>query len=249
MSFITLDNLTLELPVIYDPRQLSLRKKLLQIISLVSKKNESHHISRTKTTLTNINLAIKQGDRVGLIGRNGAGKTTLLHVMAGIYIANQGYVKTQGSILPLFDINVGIEPEATGYENIVLQSLCLGLNTKQAKALIPDIEEFTELDGALHNPVNTYSSGMSLRLAFAIITAMKSDILLMDEIVAAGDTNFHVKAKQRLNKLLDGANILVLASHREDIIREYCNKAILMDKGKVLYFGDIDTAFKMYKDL
>jgi len=187
--------------------------------------------------LRNITMSLSHGDRLGLIGHNGAGKTTLLRVMAGVYEPLQGVLRVQGRVIPLFDVGFGIDPEATGYENIYLRGALLGMKRRELDAARDEIAEFTELGDYLHVPVRTYSSGMTLRLAFGISTCVSPDILLLDEFLAVGDAHFLQKAEQRMNEMIRRAGILVLASHSADLIARLCNKAVWIDSGRARAFG------------
>lgn len=199
--------------------------------------------------LRHLTMTIREGDRVGLIGRNGAGKTTLLRVLSGIYEPTAGEVSIRGKVSSLTDIMLGMDGDASGYENIAMRGLFLGLNRRESKELVPDIEAFTELGEHLALPVRTYSSGMLLRLAFAISTSIRPDILIMDEMIGAGDFHFREKARERLNAMLESVKILAIASHDNKIITSFCNKAVLLDQGRVVYMGDTAEALDCYRKL
>jgi ABC-type polysaccharide/polyol phosphate transport system ATPase subunit len=196
--------------------------------------------------LNGVSVNIEHGDRVGLIGRNGAGKTTLLRVMAGIYEPPSGTVEIEGRVAPLFDIGMGMDPESSGYENILLRGLYLGLRKAEIRAKVDEIADFTELGEFLEMPLRTYSAGMFARLAFAISTSIDPEILLLDEGIGAGDDVFLEKAKQRLDALINRARILVLASHSDLLIRKLCNRAILMENGQVDASGSTDEMLERY---
>jgi ABC-type polysaccharide/polyol phosphate transport system ATPase subunit len=187
--------------------------------------------------LRDINIRLSAGDRVGLIGRNGAGKTTLLRVMSGVYEPERGEIRSQGNISALTDLLLGIDPEASGYDFIITRGIVMGLSKKQARELFTDVEEFTELGDYLHLPIRSYSSGMLLRLAFAVSTAIAPDILLMDEMIGVGDAQFIQRAHVRLEKLMRRVQILVLASHNEEILRSFCDQGIVMSEGRVDFQG------------
>lgn len=190
--------------------------------------------------LRDINLDIRCGDRVGLVGRNGAGKTTLLRVLSGVYEPTAGSIEIKGQVSALTDLMLGMDPEASGYDFINTRGVFLGLNRQQRASLVPDIEVFTELGDYLHLPVRTYSSGMLLRLAFAVSTAITPNILLMDEMIGVGDASFLAKANLRLQRMMEQVQILVLASHNDHILRQFCNKAILLSEGRVILQGSVD---------
>jgi lipopolysaccharide transport system ATP-binding protein len=183
------------------------------------------------SALNKISLDIKSGERVGLIGHNGAGKTTLLRVLAGVYEPVRGSIKRIGKTSSLFDLSYGFDPHSTGLENILIRGMYLGLDRATLLKLRDGIAEFSELGGYVHIPVNTYSAGMLMRLAFAISTSVSPDILLMDEWLAVGDANFQKKAEQRLLDLIGGSGILVIATHSLGIMERICNRLIWLDAG------------------
>ena len=197
--------------------------------------------------LTGVTLAFEHGDRVALIGHNGAGKTTLLRVIAGIYEPTGGTVYREGRVAPLFDLALGMDPEATGYENIMLRGRLLGLQAKEIRARIDEIAAFTELGDYLAMPARTYSCGMMLRLAFAVCTSIDPEIMLMDEWLGVGDAAFMEKAKKRLDGFIGRAGILVVASHSMSLLESNCNKGVLMHAGKVQAFGSIDEVLRTYE--
>ena len=184
----------------------------------------------TVEALRHVSLQFGVGDRVALIGSNGAGKTTLLRVMAGVYEPVSGIVRTRGRISPMFDISLGIDGDISGYDNIRLRGLILGLSSGEIEARMADIVEFTELGDYLDIPVRTYSSGMMTRLTFAVATCFAPEILLMDEWIMAGDAAFLAKAQKRIETFIEKASILVLASHSSEILERWCNKGILLRK-------------------
>lgn len=196
--------------------------------------------------LSAISLKISEGDRVGLIGRNGAGKTTLLRVLSGIYEPTEGDISLSGGVSSLTDIMLGMDSDSTGYENILKRSMFLGIPRSALKELVSDIEKFTELGEYLNLPVRTYSTGMLLRLAFAISTAIRPDILIMDEMIGAGDQHFRDKAKARIDSMLNNVKILVIASHDNGIIKNFCNRAILLNEGSVVADGDVEEILNIY---
>ena len=208
--------------------------------------SDSKHI--IVQALDQVSLRLGDGDRVALIGHNGAGKTTLLRVLAGIYEPLAGSVKVEGRVTPMFDLSLGIDPESTGYENIVLRGLYLGLSKDEIMVRRDNVAEFTELGQFLDLPVRTYSAGMQARLAFAMSTCIEPEILLLDEGIAAGDASFLEKANDRLRHFIDKAGILVLASHSHELVRRLCNKAILMEHGRLLWSGSVDEGLSVYEN-
>ncbi len=184
--------------------------------------------------LSNVNLTIERGERVGLRGHNGAGKTTLLRVLAGAYVPTAGSAKLEGRITSLIDVTLGMEPEATGYENIVLRFMAMGRSAAEARRWTPQVAEFSELGDFLRLPVRTYSSGMAMRLAFAASTAVEPEILLMDEWLSVGDAAFVGKAQQRIRALVDKAEVLVIASHDAGLLDSLCTRVIELEHGVVV---------------
>jgi ABC-type polysaccharide/polyol phosphate transport system ATPase subunit len=198
--------------------------------------------------LRNVNLSLKHGDRIGLVGHNGAGKTTLLRAMAGVYEPTEGVVRAVGRVTPLFDVGLGIDPEATGYENILLRGSLLGMTRQEIDAVKEEIAEFTELGDYLDVPVRTYSSGMTLRLAFAVSTCVSPDILLLDEFLAVGDAHFLHKAEDRLNRMISRAGVMVLASHSTELIKRLCGKVAWMEAGSVRALGPTHEVLREYAE-
>ncbi|MBM3486315.1 MAG: ABC transporter ATP-binding protein [Alphaproteobacteria bacterium] len=196
--------------------------------------------------LADVTLAFRHGDRVGLVGRNGAGKTTLLRVIAGVYEPTRGTIVRAGHVAPLFDPTLGMDLDATGFENIVLRGLLLDIPIADIKARMDEIAAFTELGDHLSLPVRTYSSGMTLRLAFAVSTCFDPEILVMDEWIGVGDAHFIEKAERRLESFIGRSSVLVVASHSEPLLRRLCNKAVLLDAGRVAAFGPVAEIFAAY---
>lgn len=196
--------------------------------------------------LRDVTFSLAKGDRLGLVGHNGAGKSTLLKVLAGIYQPTAGTVTTSGRIVSTLNISLGMEPEATGLENIVIRGLLMGMRRAEISAKIEEIAYFTELGDYLNMPVRIYSSGMATRLAFATVTAMDSDILLMDEVIGTGDASFMDKAEKRLNEFLNRSKIIVIASHSDHVIKKFCNRAILLEHGQVIYDGAPEDVIEKY---
>jgi ABC-2 type transport system ATP-binding protein len=197
--------------------------------------------------LQDVSFSLKEGDRLGLVGHNGAGKSTLLKVLAGIYKPTFGTALTRGRVVSTLNLSLGMEPEATGIENILIRGLLLGMKKKEIYKKMEEIARFTELGDYLNMPLRIYSSGMATRLAFATVTAMEADILLMDEVIGTGDARFMDKAEHRLKEFIHRSKILVLASHTESIIRNFCNKALLLEQGKIQQIGSVDDILELYQ--
>jgi ABC-type polysaccharide/polyol phosphate transport system ATPase subunit len=235
---ITLEKVSVSFPI-YHGGSRSLKKSLLFRGTGGHLASDANH-RITVEALRNISLQCHAGDRIALIGSNGAGKTTLLRVIAGIYEPAAGIVITRGRISPMFDIGLGVDNEISGYDNIRLRGLILGLSAREIEERMPEIAEFTELGDYLHIPVRTYSAGMLTRLTFAVATCFSPEILLMDEWIVAGDAAFLAKAQHRIESFVGQASILVLASHSLDICRQWCNKAIWIERGEVKMSGKIE---------
>lgn len=196
--------------------------------------------------LNGVSFEIASGERVGIIGTNGSGKSTLLRAMAGVYPITGGQLIVRGAIQGMFDINLGFELEATGFENILYRGLVMGLSPTQIRARQDEIIEFAELGDFIHLPVRTYSSGMAVRLAFAISTYLQGNVLLLDEMLGAGDAAFQVKAAARMRNLVHSAEILVLVSHDIATIRNVCTRTIWLSAGKVMMDGDTTEVTTAY---
>ncbi|HWQ99118.1 MAG TPA: ABC transporter ATP-binding protein [Clostridia bacterium] len=214
--------------------------------ALVGKRVHESEIKKVHA-LKNIHLELNDGDRLGVIGHNGAGKSTLLKTIAGIYAPTSGTVLLEGVPTCLFELATGFEMEASGYQNIKLRALMLGLTPKEADAKTAEIAAFSGLGEHLKRPLKYYSSGMFLRLAFSISTAISPEILLLDEVVAAGDAGFIEKANNRMREMVDQVDILVFVSHSMDQIKAFCNRCIWMAGGKIMLQGDVDQVIEAYR--
>ncbi|KAA1002568.1 ABC transporter ATP-binding protein [Paraburkholderia panacisoli] len=245
MAFIELKGATLDLPI-YDVQGRSLKKQVMRMGRRNSIAEDNHGVIVVRA-LDNIDLRLESGDRIGLIGHNGAGKSTLLRVMAGIYSPTVGEVSCDGKIVPLLDISLGMDENSTGLQNIRLRGLLLGMSDSEIQAKQEEIAEFCELGDYLDLPLRTYSSGMRVRLAFAVSTAVDAEILLLDEVMGVGDASFMNKAKNRLQDLHSRAEIVVLAMHANAEIRRVCNKVLWMERGRVRAFGPVEEVLSAYE--
>jgi lipopolysaccharide transport system ATP-binding protein len=234
---ISCKGLTLRFPV-YGVDAKSLKKHLARV-TVGGRLGASHAGVTEVTALSNVNLELKAGDRLGLIGHNGSGKTTLLRALSGAYEPDEGQIEIEGRIAALLDLALGVDPSATGYDNIRLRGRIAGLSAREIEQRMDEIAEFTGLGPFLAMPVKTYSAGMQARLAFAAATAVEADVLLMDEWIAVGDADFRQLAHKRLLKLVERAGILVLASHDHDLLRLYCNKVMRLEGGVASAVTDI----------
>ena len=247
MASIRLSHVSVSFPV-YDVSSRSLKKRLLSSATGGRIMEDSEGRIPIVQALDNLNLTLDHGTKVGLVGHNGAGKTTLLRVLAGIYEPNEGTVDVEGQVAPMFDQSLGMDPESSGFENIVLRGLCLGMSKREIIARTDEIAKFTELGDFLNLPIRTFSDGMRTRLAFAISTAIQPDILLLDEGIAAGDAAFLAKANKRLEAFTEQASIIVLASHSNTLISRMCTSAILLEHGRLLAQGATDEILAIYAE-
>ncbi|MCO6391652.1 ATP-binding cassette domain-containing protein [Aliihoeflea aestuarii] len=196
--------------------------------------------------LKGVSASIEQGERVGLIGHNGAGKSTFLKMVAGLYPISAGNSEIRGTVRALFDISLGFEPDATGRENILYRGLLLGFTPRQMRSIEEEIVDFADLGDFIDYPIKTYSAGMQVRLAFAISTSVGGDILLLDEVIGAGDASFIAKAKRRIMKLVDEAEIMMLASHDFSTLKSICTRSLVFDHGRIVFDGPTDEATDYY---
>jgi lipopolysaccharide transport system ATP-binding protein len=199
--------------------------------------------------LKNICVEIAPGERIGLLGHNGAGKSTFLKMVAGLYPISSGSRYVEGTVRSLFDLSLGFEPDATGRENILYRGLLLGLTPKFMRSVEEQIVAFADIGEFIDYPIKTYSAGMQVRLAFAISTMVGGNILLLDEIVGAGDANFIQRAKARITQLIDDSEILILASHDLGALRDICERVLVLHHGEVKFDGAVDAAINEYKKL
>jgi ABC-type polysaccharide/polyol phosphate transport system ATPase subunit len=245
MARLQVDKVSVQFPI-YNANTRSLKTRLMHLTT-------GGRIGRDAgnrvcvEALSDVTLSFEHGDRIGLVGHNGAGKTTLLRVLAGIYEPTRGAVYGEGRIVSLFDMSLGMNPEATGFENIFLRGRFLGLRANEIRERLNDIAAFTELGDYLAMPVRTYSTGMAVRLAFAVCTSIEPEIMLMDEWIGAGDAAFLEKAKNRLDDFIGRAGILVVASHSTALLEANCNKGVLMHAGRIEAFGPIGDILRTYE--
>ena len=222
MAHIKLHEASVEIPV-YSNHSRSIKNSFLK------KFTKDKVLSHSVKALNNITLDLKDGDRLGVMGPNGSGKSTLLRTLAGVYLPTSGSIDVSGSIASLIDISLGMDSEATGYENIRMRAIMMGMKLKHIKLIEEEIAEFTELGKFLELPIRTYSTGMHMRLGFAVSTTVPADIILMDEWLSVGDSDFLIKAKKRLHDYIQKSSILVLASHSEDLISKLTNQTLRLE--------------------
>jgi len=197
--------------------------------------------------LRDITLSLRQGERVALVGHNGAGKSTLLRLMSGIYEPTRGRAQVIGKVAPVFDLAVGMDPEISGLDNILIRGLFLGMTRKQMEARVDDIAAFTELGDYLDMPLRTYSTGMRVRLALGVVTSVDPEILLLDEGIGAVDAEFLAKARDRLKELVERSGMLVFASHSDEFLADLCSTAIWMEHGTIREHGPLRDVLHHYK--
>jgi lipopolysaccharide transport system ATP-binding protein len=231
MAYISARDIVVEFPI-YNLSHRSLKKAFLHATTGGRLSGDAGNRVVVQA-LDHASFDIREGDRVGLYGHNGAGKTTLLRVLSGIYEPVRGHLTMRGRIATLLDLGLGIDPESTGYENIMLRGILAGLRPREISSRMAEIAKFTELAEYLDMPVRTYSSGMQLRLAFAVSTSVQADILLMDEWLSVGDEAFALKAQERLHSLVSRSPILVLASHSLELLTTVCNRVLVLTHGVV----------------
>ncbi len=244
MACLEVENVSLTYPV-YGANARSFKATLINMATGGRLEKNSGNI--IVEALKNVSFRLEKGDRLALLGHNGAGKSTLLKVLAKIYEPVYGKVNVQGRMNCLFDIMMGMDHELNGYENILMRGLILGLSKAEIRKITPLIEEFSELGDFMKMPIKSYSSGMKVRLAFGIITNVFSEILLIDEIVNVGDAKFMKKAQAQMKSLVHQSEFMVLSSHDINVVREFCNKALWLERGSVKCFGDVDDVLKIYQ--
>jgi ABC-type polysaccharide/polyol phosphate transport system ATPase subunit len=247
VSFLRLRNVSVEFPI-YQGSSRSLKKVLLATSTRGNLGRDSADRINVRA-LSDINLEIADSDRVGIVGLNGAGKTTLLKVLAGVYEPTRGQFSSSGRVSSLLDIQVGLNGDATGRENILLRGMYMGIHPRAMRAQAAAVAEFTELADYLDMPVRTYSAGMMVRLAFAISTCIPPDILIMDEWLSAGDAQFLEKAERRIEDFVRASSILVIASHSLELIERWCKRGILLHQGRVLATGPIEEILAAFRRL
>jgi ABC-type polysaccharide/polyol phosphate transport system ATPase subunit len=240
MPRIDVENLTIDIPV------LSVHARLLRAVAFEKARSiggkivhDGSHITVVRA-LDQISFTLRKGDRLGLLGPNGAGKSTLIRVLADIYAPSTGKVEREGTLVPMFDIGIGFDQEATGYENIMLRGMMMGLTRREILDRTDEIAAFSELGEYLDLPIRTYSAGMMLRLMFSIATSVAGDIILMDEWISVGDESFQNKAQKRMLEITGKAGILVVASHDPNTLLQHCNLGMRLEKGRVADFGPIE---------
>lgn len=244
MAKLKLESVCVDFPI-FNSSSRSITNSLVSVATggRISADKQGHVKIRA---LNAIHLDLRSGDRLGIVGHNGSGKSTLLRVLAGIYEPTQGRIERQGRIASLVDIGLGISPENTGKENIYLRGQLMGLTNKEIAKKFDEIIDFSQLGEFINLPVRTYSSGMLLRLAFAVSTSISADILIMDEWLSVGDGEFAGRAEERLSELVDNAEILVIASHSKTLIEKTSENVLWLDKGSPRMIDGVNQVCKAY---
>jgi lipopolysaccharide transport system ATP-binding protein len=244
MAFVEFRNVSVDFPI-YNANGRSLKKRLFQVATggQLGADAQGHVVVRA---LEGLSFTLKDGERVGLVGHNGAGKSTLLRLLSGVYEPSSGTARLEGEIGSLLDISLGIDPEATGRENIYFRGGLLGMARSEIADQMDNIVAFSELGQFVDMPLRTYSAGMHLRLAFAVSTIVRPEILLMDEWLSVGDEGFKHKAEARMAELVQSTNILVIATHSRDLVLHTCNRAMWLEHGKIRMDGEPDAVCAAY---
>ena len=240
MSNICVENLSIKFRIYHD-RSPSLKDYFANLF-----KRQRQAAYSDFWAVKDVSFEIKAGDRVGIVGHNGAGKSSLLKALCRVYETSDGKVTVNGRIAPLLEIGAGFHLEFTGRENIYLNGAILGYTKRQLREIEPEVISFAELEEFIDTPVKYYSTGMYMRLAFSLATAMHPDILVLDEIFAGGDANFMVKAKARMHSMIDKANIMIMVSHDHQLVKSLCNRVIWLDHGKLVADGLPEDVVERY---
>lgn len=240
MSSIQIENLSIKFRIYHD-RSPSLKDSFANFF-----KRNRHSAYSDLLAIKKVSFEVKAGDRIGLVGHNGAGKSTLLKALCRVYEPSEGKITVSGRVAPLLEIGAGFHPEFTGRENIYLNGSILGFSRQELAEIEPEVIDFAELEEFIDTPVKYYSTGMYMRLAFSLATAMHPDILVLDEIFAGGDAAFMVKAKARMHALIDKASIMIMVSHDHLLIQSLCNRVIWLDHGSIIADGPPAEVIERY---
>jgi lipopolysaccharide transport system ATP-binding protein len=244
MAHITFSNVSIEIPI-FNATGRSLTSSILKVTT--GGKLDADPNGRVLVkALTDVSFSLREGDKVALLGHNGAGKSTMLRALGRVYSPTKGTAEIVGEIGSLIDISLGINPEATGRENVYIRGQLLGLTKQEISDNYAEIVEFAELGDFMEMPVRTYSSGMHLRLAFAVSTVVRPEILLMDEWLSVGDADFQHKAEARLRNLVSETKILAIATHSRELVEAVCNRAIWLEHGQIKMDGPIAEVVPAY---
>ena len=240
MSSIRVENLSIKFRIYHD-RSPSLKDYFANLF-----KRQSQTAHSDFWAVKDVSFEIRAGDRVGIVGHNGAGKSTLLKALCRVYESSDGLISVDGRIAPLLEIGAGFHPEFTGRENIYLNGSILGYTKQQIRVIEPEVIAFAELEEFIDTPVKYYSTGMYMRLAFSLATAIHPDILVLDEIFAGGDAAFMAKAKARMHDMIDKADIMIMVSHDHLLVKSLCNRVLWLDHGKLIADGSPTDVVERY---
>lgn len=243
-TFVDVTEVSLDFPI-FNASSRSLKSQLLNIATGGFLRHTGRDFVEVRA-LSEISLSLQEGDRLAIFGHNGAGKSSFLRLVAGIYEPTLGTVKSSGSLGSLIDVGLGMNPESTGRENIYLRGALMGLNKKAIKDVEKNVIEFSELGEFIDLPVRTYSTGMQMRLAFAVSTVIEPDILLMDEWLSVGDEKFKSRAESRINAMVEKTKILILATHSSELALRTCNRAIWLEHGRMKMQGPVSAVCESY---
>lgn len=243
-AFIEFRDVSLKFRV-YTDKGISIKEAFINSL----KKRKYSEMMKEFWVLQNLNIRIDQGNRLGIIGNNGAGKSTMLKLISKIYEPTKGTIESNGRIVPLIELGAGFNPELTGRENIYLNGAVLGYTKEEMARLEKSIVEFSELEEFIDVPIKYYSTGMYARLAFTVATEINPEILIIDEIFAGGDINFVDRAVKRINNLIDSAKIVIMVSHSLDLIRDMCNRCIVIADHGIAFDGSVEDAIQFYREM
>ena len=243
-AFIALEGVGVDYPI-FNASSLSVKNRILSAVTggAIDRQHDGTVIVRA---LQDVTLRIGPGERVGLVGPNGSGKTTLLRVLSGIYAPTQGVARLHGHSVSLINISLGIDPEATGRENIRLRAAMIGFTPAETRQMMDEIIDFSGLGEFIDMPFRTYSSGMQLRLAFSVSTCVRPQVLIMDEWLSTGDQDFKQRAEQRMREVVDSTDILILASHSRELLGKNCDRLVWLEHGRVKMDGPLATVAAAY---
>lgn len=246
MTKIQLKNVVVDIPI-FGVGHRSLKNNLLAAATGGQIRSEANSKQVVVRPIDDVSLTIEHGARLGLLGHNGAGKSTLLRVLAGIYEPTAGSIEVQGDVASMFDIGFGMDPDASGWDNIILRGMFLGYSKVEITSRSEEIAAVTGLGEFLNMPLRTYSAGMATRLAFAVSTSIRPDILLIDEGIGAGDAAFLVQANERMKTFIGEAGIMVMASHSNNLLRDWCEEGLWMEHGRIKMQGPIEEVLVAYE--